>query len=89
VKRSRHCQERFTQQIENKPRGQQPQQTMRKLQDSGKNAAFYEWAPGQPFQARGADHLIVMLGDAFPAKKLPAGRTARDRFPLDMVEAAL
>jgi hypothetical protein len=44
---------------------------------------------GQLFEARGADNLLIMLGNALPAEKLPAFRTPRRSLAIPMIEAPL
>jgi hypothetical protein len=41
------------------------------------------------FQARGANHAVIMLGDAFPAEKAAAFRAARHGFARGMIETSL
>ena len=43
----------------------------------------------QSSQAIGADHLVIVFGNAFAAKIAPAARAPRDCFALGMVKAAL
>src|SRR5689334_15214631 len=89
VKRSWHCQKPFSNQIENKPCSEQPQQTVRNLKCGTQSAALCERGFSQFFQAGRANHSIVMLRDTLAAKELPTRRTPCHRFTLRVIEASL
>jgi hypothetical protein len=59
------------------------------LQQSLKSVRFYAGCLGPSAQAVRAKHFIFMLGDALPAEKPAALRTAGRRFPQHVVVTTL
>jgi hypothetical protein len=89
VKRSRHRQQPLPNQVKKEPGSQQTQSALAHAQHSGESSPLQQWHPRQLAQASRANHPVIVLGDALAAKKLPARRATRHRFPLGMIETAL
>jgi hypothetical protein len=89
VERSRQPRQTFTDEKEEKPGDQNPQAALGEQQKPRERSAPGGRLPRQIRQARGADHAVVMFGDALAAKMPSALRATRHRFASGMIETTL
>jgi hypothetical protein len=80
---------RLADEIKEKPCHAEAEQRLAQAESTGKSTPFGERPPGKFPQARSADDAIIMLGNAFPAKKLRALRASRHRLALRVIETSL
>jgi hypothetical protein len=89
VKRRRQLQQTFADEKEEKPGNQNAERAVREPQKPREYATPGERLARQFFQAGGADHAVVMLGDTLPAEIMSALRATRHRFASGMIETTL
>ena len=89
MKRGRQRQQSLADEIEKEPGEQEPGQQLGASENAGKGGSLQERDRGEFPQAGRANHLVIVLGNAFAAKELGALWTTRHGFALGMVEAAL
>jgi hypothetical protein len=89
MRRLRFARERFADYKKEKPRHENARGTLRDANRHDKTASLSQRHARQLFQASGAEHTIVMFGDAFAAKELLAFRAACHRFAGGVIEATL
>src|SRR3989442_242428 len=89
VKRRWQPEQTVADQIKEKPNRHTAQQPLEDPPRADECVARRQRQPDDLLQARGADHAIVVFGDAFPAIKSRALRTTRHGLALEMIEAPL
>jgi hypothetical protein len=89
VERGWQCNQAFTYKVEEEPHKHETQQAFAAAHNAGEHPPLRRLGLSQVPQASGANHPIVMLGDALPAKIVAAVGAARDRFTLGVIETPL
>src|SRR6185369_15647276 len=89
VKRRGQAEQTVADQIKEKPNRHHADQAWEEPRHADKTSALSQRQARDLLQARGADHAVVVFGDAFPAIKSRALRTTRHRLALEMIEASL
>src|SRR5437867_397774 len=89
VKRRWQPEQTVADQIKEKPNRHQAQEKLEELRRADKTFALSQRQSRDLLQARGADHAVIVFGDAFAAIKSRALRTTRHGLALKMVEAPL
>ena len=85
MKRSSHFRKPFSHHEEKEPHKQNRDRALTKADEICKPGAACEWFVRKLLEAGGAEHTVVVLGDAFAAEEPGAFRAARDSFPVAMV----
>jgi hypothetical protein len=85
----RNAQQRAAEKIKAEPKNADTQGEMDYRQHPREGAARFVRLDGQLAQAVGANHAVIVLGDAFAAVKVAAFRAACDGFAKRMLEATL
>src|SRR5579859_8118799 len=89
MERIRQLQQTFADQKKEKPGRQKAESTLDEPQEPDERDVPGKRLPRQFFQTDGANHTVVVFGDALAAKTLPALRAASHRFTSHMIKTAL
>jgi len=79
----------FPDEIKEKPEQHDTENALHNAHETDETAPLCQWWFGKLAQARGANQTVIVFGDAFAAKELPALDATRRGFALRMVETAL
>lgn len=89
MKRRRDSEQSLADDKKEKPRNHNASRALGEAENFYKRGTARERWPNQFLQTGGANHPIVMFGDAFTAEKAAAFRAARDGLAQGVIEAAL
>jgi hypothetical protein len=89
MKGGRQRQQTLADEIEEEPGKNEARQQLDAPENAGKAGPLQQWNFGEFAQTGRANHLVVVLRNAFAAKVLGAPGTTRHGFALGMIETAL